>query len=182
VKAPATSLRPGTKQVLLSFPGQELRRQGPKSLHETYTNRPFLPLGLMFWGATQDTFVTAVRVGNDMGLDASSLGMRLPALYFQAGKTFAELAALAEVGELNGAVELRQLVQLGVAYTGNTLRVEVEGPFESFCMWGLTGDGQAPLLAQIVSRELAGDRTTFECEGPTPEVVSGLLATFMLQR
>lgn len=204
MKAPQPSLRPGTRQILLSFPGQDLLRNAPHSLHSTYLNRPFLPLGLLFWGATDETFVTGVRVGNQRDLDASSVGTRIPARYFEAGKTFAELSALADVGELQGAVELRQLLQLGEVYSGNQVNVEVEGPFESFCMWGLTSDGQAPMLVrvqkqvksgplrleeppleswlgEVIRRELAGDRVTFEVEGPSPEVVSGLIAAFMVQ-
>lgn len=204
MKASQPSLRPGTKQVLLSFPNARAQPSGHVAMHSSGVYTAFLPLGLMFWGATEETFVRSVRVGNQVHVDLSTQEGRIPARYFQAGKTFSELLALADVGELQGAVEARQVLKMTQANAGSLVGVQVEGPFESFCMWGLTRDGEPPLLVRIarqtkqgplrpeepsldnwlgelIARELEGDRVEFECEGPTPEVVSGLVASFMAQ-
>ncbi len=206
MKYPQPSLRPGTKQVLLSFPiPHSVGSAGMTMNHQVMVTGPFVPLGLLFWGATEDTYVRNVRVGNTFAVDINHIEARIPARYFETGRTFADLLALADAGELQGAIEPRQVIQMAQADLGNMIGVQVEGPFESFCMWGLTGEGRLPLLVrvdrqvkqgplrpeeppleswlgEVIERELAGDRVAFEVEGPSPEVVSGLIAAFMARK
>lgn len=193
----------GTKQILLPMPdlgdsARNLERlPGRSESWSTCAQFPFLPRGLALWGATPDTYVTGVTVGHQSELMAGY--GRIPGRYFEVGKTMTELARLADLGELEGAVEPRQILSMNVAEVGAMVRVSIEGPFSTFCLWGLTYSGagpaqnvlveravfQGPVLGEqkledrwsgrIVERGLGGDSTVLEVMAPTPEIAASLL-------
>lgn len=200
----ALSIQPpaGTKNILLSFPYFDARSFAPgfSHMHQTTVDRPFLPLGLLLWGATDYTYVKSIRVGNCVDGDANVCQSRIPGRYFEAGKTFEELLALAELGELEAAIEPRKVIQLQQAEPGVYVQVELEGPVDNLCFWGRTRTGAvAPLRAsieelvvygplrpdekresrfvgQLIDGGLASDSVIFEASGPSAEIVSTLLA------
>lgn len=181
-----------TRGILLTFPlpdvsvSQDVPR-GRRMAFIAPCHVPFLPLGLAFWGATKDTYVNEVRIGNMSAAKASS--DRIPARFFETGLSFEELARLAEQGELEGYLHDRQCLMMQEAYVGNTVRVEVEGPFETFVMWGRTYiDGFDNMSrVSIVSEDghfrgtlyqsrLAGEFKRFEVTAPSEAEVSKIMA------
>lgn len=206
VFSPTPSLRPGTRQILLSFPGGDvIQSAGNKSTHHTFVYQAFLPLGLLLWGATDETFVKRIRIGSTSDGDLASWGEgAIPGRYFEARKSFAELQRLAELGELIGAVDAMQVLQMREAEPGCQITVDIDGPVTQFCMWGLTHDGeslppklarvvyqrkQGPIrpeepelgswLGEVIERRLSGDTPVFEVEAPTAEVAASLISTFL---
>lgn len=200
MKAAPSSLRPGTRQVLLGFSGVERHLPSERGLRtlQSFVNNEFKPLGLFVWGSTNETLIHGVRVGNQSEVEVSGGYGPIPASYFETGRTLAELTALAESGELERAVELRQLTSMHVAFPGNSINVAIEGPFERVCMWGLVSDGppsrlvrveqqttigavpegktaETRWLGEVIERELSGDRASLEVVGPSAEVVAQLL-------
>jgi hypothetical protein len=159
---------PGTKQVLFPFPKEQSRQT--TMLHDTRTlveqcHRPFLPLGLFVWGAQAETYVNAIRVGNQH--EGALQSSPVPARYFSEGRSMAELQKLADAGELAISVEQRRVLEMAVGEVGNTLSVEIRGPFEDACLWGLTYEGQWPRLTQrIVPVEYNSDPAHADRQGP----------------
>lgn len=194
---------PGTKQVLLDFPtaGMEARPQFAKTARTltTVVHRPFLPMGLIFWGVTEDTYVTRIRVGAMAEGSVSDSG-RIPARLFETKLALTELRRLADQGDLHGAVDPRSVMEMEDACTGACVALEVVGPMRDVCMWGLTyTDGYPsseitiePYVSEDVSppnripglegyqgvvREhtLGGQRDRVKVTAPTIEAVTALL-------
>lgn len=117
----------------------------------------FKPLGLLFWGATEDTFVVERRVGNQSQHLNSS---KIPARWFESGRSFAELEALAEAGELGAvmAQDLRRVLPMDTIYSGVMLSVHVEGPFESLCVWGVLPSEREGLLGVEVDEAVGAEK------------------------
>lgn len=194
----------GAKQILLSF--DEERQNYPRGTTlQTTVMRPFLPRGLFLWGATDATVVTRLQLGNLIDGDAG-IESRIPGRYFAAGKSFAALSELALVGELEGACEPRQILDVVQADPGMRVRLDIEGPYEQACLWGLTRDlGLVPprrariesatvsgplrpeearevrFVGEVIENGLAGEKIIFEAVGPSAEVVATLIAAFAAQ-
>jgi hypothetical protein len=195
---------PGTKQILLPL------RRPDASQPALYANQrvtlsespyvPFLPLGLFVWGATEASFVR-VLVGNQHEANASL--EPIPARYFSEGRSLSDLRYLADAGELSLSLEQRQLLEMEVADPGVKLSVELTGPFDSVCLWGLTYAQRGPLLTQrivpagyrrdgkpitgdtlgdvqgfhgqVIEHHLAGDRVISHVYAPSEQSVATLL-------
>lgn len=187
--------RPGVRQTLVGFEGHGARTLDlPSAKMMTWTtslHSEFLPLGLLFWGATHETFVTDVRVGNQSGQVSRGVA-RIPARYFETGKSFDELVELAEQGELALEVKERQLLQMNTVGLGVYLQVGTEGPFESFCLWGLSpvsfeqkltsniervenDKGLTGYRGTLVRSTLVGDITEYEAKAPSEASIVQLL-------
>lgn len=143
---------PGMKQVLAPFHlvlDREPLRDDSYTTLTTQAHRPFLPLGLFIWGATDETRLLAVRVRNFM--EASLTGDAIPARYFETGRTFEEIVKLAEAGELELSVPERQRLEMEPAEVGNQLAIEVRGKFSNACFWGLTYTHGGPFRSAAVT-------------------------------
>lgn len=187
---------PGTKQVLLAFSSvssDSVRlRAGDIRRFTEGVQRPFLPLGLFLWGPTDDTYVHGVRIGNMMEVGVGHA--RMPGRYFTVNRSFSELGKLAEIGELEVAVEARQLFEMTEATVGSIVGVDIEGPFAQVCLWGLTYTSGSPAMraevvweestallsgkckGQLIERRLRGDQVIAEVSAPSEESVCTLLA------
>lgn len=200
---PQNSLPVGTQQILLSLhrhsagPGFGVTRLEGDAMRE------FLPRGLFIWGATEDTYVTRLQSGNQIEGDVN-VQSRIPARYFGAGKTLEVMRELAERGELEGAVEPRQILAMQKVEPGVLVRLDIDGPFENACLWGLTRDSAmappprrarielltvtGPLrpeersesrwVGEVIESKLDGDRVVFEASGPSAEVVATMISAF----
>lgn len=191
-------LPPGTKQVLLGFPDTARSRSRDQENRSCVgIQRPFLPKGLLIFGATSDTYVHRIAIGAQCEVEIS--GERIPGRYFETGKTFAELEALASQGEIEGAVHPRQVFEMVEAQPGYNITVHTSGPYESLCLWGLTYAGGSPVRHVVVEQEpgdpalarvgvharswqgrviehgLGGERLLVSVQGPSPEIVAQLL-------
>jgi hypothetical protein len=143
---------PGTKQILFPLGSQELA-QSPLYTCVSHVlckpaHRPFLPLGLFVWGATADTYVEAILVGNQH--EASLPCEPIPALYFAEGRSMLDLQRLADSNELELSVEQRRVIEMEVAETGQNITVRMTGPFDNVCLWGLTYAQRWPQLTQVI--------------------------------
>lgn len=183
------ALRPGTKQILLSFITHGDTRKNDADTTYTYSQSvqiPFLPLGLLFWGETKDTFIRGVRVGPMVEVDINS--GRIPAHYFKAGRSIEQIRELAAQGELHGAVKAHQVIEMSEAPPGWSLHVSVQGPFEEFCMWGLTyADGHphrrvelacdkdSNWVATLSDMKLERDVPTLIAKAPRADLAAQLL-------
>lgn len=167
---------PGTRQVLVGFDFDRtcVRPATTQTSLVEVAHRPFLPLGLLLWGTTSDTFVQRVSVRNLCELSLSST--RLPARYFESGRSMAEVIALADRGELELTLAERQVLEMEVAEVGNQLLVQLEGPFSDACLWGLTYTSSGPTkTATIVYQPRGskkGDGTERDREGYEGSVIA----------
>ncbi len=127
------------QEILLTFPTtSETRKFGPGE-DRTWACQPYRlckPLGLFVWGATADTYVEWIGCGN-AGQVMASQG-RIPARFFETGRSFDEIKALADAGELELSTAQRQILNMDVLELGNQLTVRTVGPFENLVMWGVT--------------------------------------------
>lgn len=157
---------------------------------------PFLAKGIVIWGATKETMILDIKAGNAVAFAAA--WNPIPARYFEApaGRSFEDLIALAEAGDLADALHVRQ--QLEASYemqTGTYFRIQMQGPFESVCAWGLTQAYDIPpVKADIVQLDngrfrgmlhrssLSGTRPTVEVEAPTSADAAALLGTLQVPR
>jgi hypothetical protein len=204
----------GTKQVLVAFPTGKSERPGwtqdPGATRRltAQVQFPFLPLGLFLWGATSETYVTRIGVASWAEVDVA--GIRLPGRFFQANYTFEGMLQLALRGELELAIEERQLLEMNQAEVGHVLGLDIEGPVEQACLWGLTYLGDGPTLratievvpepyrqgppghpptglgptytGQLIERRLRGDRVIGEASAPSERSVCSLLAALRPHR
>lgn len=189
---------PGTRQVLLGF--DEGVRPAPllaaRTTLRAIAHRPFLPLGLLLWGVTDDTYVTRIQVGNLSDGNVSGQG-RIPARLFETHRSLTELRRLAELGELPGAIDARAVMEMEAACVGALVTVELEGPCVNACLWGLTYTDGYPFTEIEVTRSgapglhppegyagrvrehtLDGVREKCKVSSPTVESVTALLAAF----
>lgn len=192
----------GSKQVLFPF-GRDQQPQMPFDRGRGITlsrsaHRPFLPLGLFVWGATPDTYVSAIVVGAQH--EASLPLDPIPARYFSEGRSLGELQALADAGELVLSVEQRRVIEMEVAERGMSVSVRMTGSFDDVCLWGLTYSQHQPLLSQrivpakydreceggefkdvegfhgqVIEHHLSGDRVISNVYAPSEESVCRLL-------
>jgi hypothetical protein len=195
---------PGVGQALLAFglPDPRVTAATPAGQTQAFTSDyvqvPFLPRGLIVWGATADTFVERVRVGNTNEVEVS--GMAIPARYFETGRSFDQIARLAAAGELEGAVGAHQLLDMRETSPGVLCSVALRGPFESFCVWGniylqgtpylrgsverVEGDNRSQDSYRGVLQEvgLAGLRTVLDVSAPDSRTAAELLAALRQSR
>lgn len=190
MKQPIGPLLPGTKQVLLTFNEARIRTgQGGRETYHEQPQFPFLPKGLLIWGATADTLIHSIKVGNLAELEIGGFAP-IPARYFEQGRSFDELVRLAEAGELELAVEQRQLFEMTEASAGTTISVSISGPYDRFVLWGLTylTHGRAHRRAVVERLEsgfsgrleevgLSGIRTLLDVTAPDAATVATLLAS-----
>lgn len=205
MKAAPRELPVGTSQLLLPMELGPTCQPGYCMTLTSTVQVKFLPLGLLLWGATAETWVTNIRVGNRYE-GCADFTSRIPGRYFAASKTMRQLIELAELGELEGAVEPRQILTMSEAAPGTHVGFDVEGPLDAACFWGISQTGpmlplrariteetvQGPLRPEerretrfvgvIIESRLGGDETVFEASGPTPESVSTLLAAYASSR
>lgn len=188
----------GAMQLLLSCetlpPPAVTRSFGVKENHSWHLSpyQVFQPLGLLFWGATEDTFITRMQIGNQEG--ASISGARLPAKYFSTGRSFDELKKLAAQGELQLSIPERQILDCPLLEMNCHLRVETVGPFESFCAWGIIHPDYANFRTvkvvcndvavggyrgTIIDETMTGHRQRFAAEATTEAGCIQLLETFL---
>jgi hypothetical protein len=137
---------PGAHQVVINLAGDQVHgkpcnvKPGETVIWSAQPGQRFKPLGVLIWGAAPDTLVTAIAVGNmHGGIDGYS---RVPARYFETGRSLAEIERLAAAGELAGSLPDRLLLGHAVCEYGCQVSVRTVGPFEGCCMWGLVPDGQ----------------------------------------
>lgn len=191
---------PGTRQVLFTFARVGERPYGGSTRLVGVAHRAFRPLGLFLLGATSETYVLGVFVGHcsEVSLNQG----RIPGRYFQTDQSMEELQALAEAGEIALTVQQRQMLEMETAEVGNNIAVEIEGPFEDVCLWGLTyefggpvksivvepasrrralDDGGYQTLAgfrgQIIERRLGGDCVTADVHAPSEASVCQLIGS-----
>lgn len=184
---------PGTQQILLPFqqPQGQQRADVTSFLHEQ-CQRPFLPLGLFLWGSTAETWITRLSVGNRY--EGSLSHNPIAGRYFESGRTMEQLLELAAAGELELSVEARQVLVMGVAMPGVNVCLDISGPYQAACLWGLTYAFGGPVTAvvvekadhanqshvsgfkgSIVERRLGGDVATHEVWAPSEDSVCRLL-------
>ena len=195
----AKALPPGTKQVVLgeSALGANGRRPsvGERTHLSQTVHEDFLPLGLYVQGATSDTTIQRIQCGN-WRVDGES---SIPALYFSTHKTLAELQALANLGEIAPLPWQRfEMVEL---YAGNRWSIELQGPLDGACLWGLTYRDRKPaeqvevrrVFAETGSTEvwhegavvrhgLSGKQVLLCVRSPTEEGACRLLSAWRAQR
>lgn len=198
MKPPIGPLLPGTRQVLLTFNEGKIReRQLGDSRIECYNVMPhlsFLPKGLMIWGATGDTLVHSVKVGNMSELEVGGYAP-IPGRYFEQGRSFEDLQRLADAGELELAVEQRQILDMSEAAPGVGISVQISGPYDRFCLWGLTYSGGNPhrraqvtgaadgtFSARLDEVTLRGVATVLEVTAPDATTAAHLLAALESSR
>ena len=192
MKQPIGPILPGTRQVLLTFPdvgGNERDFDGHRVVRFCeQVQLPFLPKGLVIWGATTDTLVHGVKVGNMTEVEIGGYAP-IPGLYFQQGRTFEELQLLADVGELERGFEVRQQLEMHEAAPGTQITVALSGPYDRFCVWGSTYiDGRPHRRATIGKAQqseqftgqldevtLGGVRTVLEVTAPDAKTAADLL-------
>ena len=125
---------------------------------------------------------------------------RIPARYFETGHSFERIQGLADRGELALSVADRAMLEMWPAYRGVYITVATDGPFENFCMWGVTGDVTVQreirvrpvdrdkggfvesYRGQVIDHTLAGERVRFEASAPSEDAVTTLLGRFMDSR
>lgn len=184
-------LLPGTRHVVLAFDAQSVRRPrgaGEAQQFAQQVQTPFLPKGLMIWGATRDTFVQGVKVGNVSELEIGGYAS-IPGLYFEQGRSFEDILRLADAGELELSVQARQQLEMSEAAPGVMVSVTLSGPYERFCLWGVTYVTGGPhrrarvealsdtlsFAGRIDELTLSGVRTVLEVTAPTAQIATELL-------
>lgn len=99
--------------------------------------------GLWLWGATEDTLLHNVKVGNQPCCSISTAP--LPGLFFEAGMSFADFEQLlasprAEWTQLRLAqlpeVPQHQKIRMLTAEVGNSMTLDVSGPLTHAVAWG----------------------------------------------
>ena len=193
VPTPIGPALPGTKQVLLTFNEALMRpRSSGARTIDTYVEQvslPFLPKGLLLWGATEDTFVHCVKVGNTNEVEIGGYAP-IPGRYFTTGRTFADIERLADAGELELAIEARQQLEMREAAVGVQIVVALSGPYDRFVLWGLTYSRyEGPHRKAMVERvgdsamyagrldevRLAGVQTLLDVTAPDARIAAELL-------
>jgi hypothetical protein len=187
-KNPRSVCKPGVKQIVVAARPWEQRDSSEFAADTVYSMpvhpyRPFLPLGLFVIGATPRTFVEDVRTGNQ-----SHFSGPVSAEYFSNGKSFAELEQLAERGELS--VPPHQHFEIDVVDSGQSLIVQMRGPFSGVALWGLAQVGPVPSqsvdvkcegsehVGTIVEHRLRGDEVVLTVRSPTESGCCRLLESF----
>lgn len=122
---------------------------GTSSAYAAPVQMPFKPMGFIIWGATDETSILDLKVGNaGEGMVAWE---PIPARFFETGKSFEEIEQLAEAGELALSLPQRQVLKMSTAEPGVNISVVLSGPFARFCMWGYSANMyEAPQVAEIV--------------------------------
>jgi hypothetical protein len=186
-------LRPGVRQVVCGFRALA----GASDDGRTFVaepDMPFLPLGLFLWGVTAQTMIQRVSAGSRVEV---SLGYgELPGTSFASPWSFAEVSAAARRGELVNTVRELQLFEMSELFPGENLTLQLSGPCESGCFWGITYDSGGPRYSgkiepedqfaryrgQVIRHGLGGDRVDVEAVAPTVEGVTALLAVIAQRR
>ncbi len=121
----------------------------------------------------------------------------IPARYFESNRTFSELAALAALGELEGAFDPSRVFEIAVAEPNTYVGVLIDGPLSALCMWGLTYTDGYPSQrmtidthpddayvrrGRVIDRTLAGDRVVFEVLTPSVDAATELLVAYLGRR
>lgn len=192
----ARHLEPGVRQKLLPFDPPFSDGDGRKTLVTRVLSGDFLPLGLCLWGVDDRTRITRVMVGNQENL-MEGYG-EIPASWFSSDKSFEELKALSEEGQLLPTGVLpKRLHRMDVAHLGNTLTVQIHGAVESGCFFGLSRDGSAPPSQAIrvekndrngdwtaiaVRRGLLADEEIGRATAPSLESASTLIGSLLGRR
>lgn len=193
VKQPMGPSLPGIKQVLLTFnEGNFLPFSAYGRTIDTHVSQvqlPFLPKGLIIWGATGDTLVHGVKVGNMSEVEISGLAP-IPGRYFEQGLSFADVERLAESGELDLNLAARQQLDMSEAAPGTQISVAISGPYDRFVVWGTTyarydGPHRLATVAQLDNStmfsgrldevRLSGLQTLLNVTAPSAEVAAQLL-------
>lgn len=185
---------PGTCQVLLAFNTESGFHRSVRDRDiATYcesVQRSFLPLGLILWGATNETLVHGVKVGNMSELEVGGYAP-IPGRFFEQGRSFEDLERLAEAGELDVSIEARQQLRMNEASPGTMITVALSGPFERFCLWGRTYsssndrphrrasvqplDSREGYAGRLDTVTLSGVATVLEVTAPDARIAADLL-------
>lgn len=182
-------LRPGVRQVVCGFRGPGGSESGSRRF-VAEPMLPFLPLGLFLWGITPETMILRVSGGNRSEV---LIGFgNLPAVWFSSPRSFEELQAAARAGQLVQEAKELELFEMSEMVPGEQLVLEVTGPCESGCFWGITYAGAGPRYSgsieptrdslgnnrfrgQVIRHGLGGDLVDVEATAPTIEGVTELL-------
>lgn len=142
-------------EKLLAFPNSNkvslnmAVKPGVTSSYQAQVQNPFKPMGFIIWGATDETSIIDLKVGNTCEGQVSY--EPIPARFFETDRTFEEIERLAEVGELALSLPQRQVLKMRTAEPGVSVSVLLSGPFARFCMWGYSAAlYEAPQVAEIV--------------------------------
>lgn len=147
-----TPMKLKTIQKMLGFDEQKAFQcqaimPGESHIWTEHPQMLFKPMGLIVWGASDQTYIDDIQCGNQSEVQASCSG--IPARFFEVGKTFDELKKLAEVGELELSLPQRSILRMGALHAGMTMRVRTRGPFSQFCVWGVAPNDYGPLPKEI---------------------------------
>ena len=153
---------PGTKQVLLGFnEGDHRQREigyAKVDVHVAHVHQAFLPRGMIIWGATEETLLYEIKVGNqtEVAIDWAPI----PARYFETGRSFEEIQRLADAGELDLSLDARQHLEMNEASPGTVISVHLSGPYDRVCLWGTTyaKNGRAFRRARVQKLEASAER------------------------
>lgn len=182
-------------QKLLGFDDQKGMQcqaimPGEKHVWIEHPQMYFKPMGLIVWGASDQTFIDDIQCGNqcEVGVSASAI----PARYFETGRSFEDVLKLAEVGELELSLPQRQVLKMATLVPGMTMRVSTSGPFSQFCVWGVMPSDNGPLprevniekdptkgdfIGTVVQHTLDGAETLMTVHAPTPEACAVILSS-----
>lgn len=159
IQTPTGPLLPGTRHALLSFDMPSRTRDVHGRAVATFSETPqlpFLPLGLILWGATDETLVHGVKVGNMTEVEVGGFSP-IPGRYFEQGRSFEDLQRLADAGELESAIDLRQQLMMDEAQPGTMVSVSLSGPCDRFVVWGRTYEqGVRPYSRAAIERLESG--------------------------
>lgn len=158
---------------------------------------PFLPLGLFLWGITPETMILRVTAGNRSEI---LVGFGdLPGSWFSSPRSFGDVAAAARDGQLVQRVEELKLCEMSEMVPGEHLYLDVAGPCQSGCFWGITYGASGPRYSgsieptrdalgnnrfrgTVTRHGLGGDTAEVEATAPTIEGVTELLAVIRHRR
>jgi hypothetical protein len=160
---------------LLGFDGQQMQDNtailpGELSRWCEHPQLMFKPKGLIIWGATDQTFVESIQCGNMV--EASVNAAKIPARYFEVGKSFEEIQKLAELGELEMSLPDRQKLDMNIMVPGTVMTVHLRGPFKNFCVWGIAPDSYGPMPQRVTiihnkdNGQFVGTVSQFSLDGP----------------
>jgi len=196
--SPPSRTPPNTKQIVVGESALGSNGSRPRVGERTHLSQvlhqDFLPLGLYVQGATSDTKILRIHCGN-WRVDGDS---SIPALYFSTHKTLLELERLAELGEI--APLPWQRFEMTELCVGARWTIEVEGPLDGICLWGLTyrdcrpserievqrieGDTAGTAwkdvwhVGQLFRETLSGPQCILTVKSPTEDGVCRLLSAY----
>ena len=127
-----TNVRPARCQKLFHIGRWELPQNSQGGIIVSrHAQELFKPMGLVLWGASEETVITGLHVGTRQQL----LG-DLPGRAFECNKSLAELGELAKDGNLSWPGEEYILNECEVLQPGITVQLHFKGLLKDAALWG----------------------------------------------